>query len=274
MNRLAATIALAAVAFGATIAGAGAAAADETPEAPAYSTIAHRGYIGGGAFESTYPAIKAAVEQGYAGIEMDVRFTKDHRAVMLHDPTLDRTTSCTGLLSTFTLAKLAKCDAGGGAKVPTLLGATTYIVKLSKATGWNGSFYIHVKEKLTPALAAGLVKAARVIGPTRVVFNVEKAEFAPALIKAGWDGKDHGKTGVEALGLMVHTAAAWKLGLDPKGPFTVLIPFDSGTIGHDAVVTAERAAAVGANGDRLVCLPDLPQSLEDLLQLGCTTLMI
>lgn len=248
-----------AVVVGATLAVSPAAATDVAP----YKVVAHRGYQGAGAFESTLPAVLAAIKQGDAGIEMDLRFTKDRRAVMLHDTTLDRTTNCKGAVSKITLAKLEKCNAGGGARVPTLSALTSYIQKQK----WSGSLYVHVKEKLSASLAAAVIKDVRVISGsrTRVIFDVEEASYAPALVKAGWKG---------ALGLMVHTAADWTTALDPKSPFSVLIPYDQGTPGHDAIVTPERAAAATANGDRLLCMPGLPQALDALLALGCTTMMI
>lgn len=233
-----------------------------TAAAP-YKVVAHRGYQGAGAFESTLPAVLAAIKQGDAGVEMDLRFTKDHRAVMLHDETLDRTTNCKGAVTKITLANLEKCNAGGKAVVPTLSALTSYVQKKSKTT----MLYVHVKEKLSASLAAAVIKDVRVISgsKTRVIFDVEEASYAPALVKAGWTG---------ALGLMVHTAADWVTALDPKSPFSVLIPYDRGTPGHDAIVTPERAAAAIANGDRLVCMPGLPQALEALLAVGCTTMMI
>ena len=51
---------------------------------------AHRG-VGTEAVENTMSAFRLAKAQGYDMIEMDTKFTADHRCVLLHDRTLNRT---------------------------------------------------------------------------------------------------------------------------------------------------------------------------------------
>ena len=57
-------------------------------------------------------AFRLAQEQGADAFEFDVRLTLDGVPVLLHDPTVDRTTNRTGLLRTFTLERLRDVDAG------------------------------------------------------------------------------------------------------------------------------------------------------------------
>lgn len=45
-------------------------------------------------------------------LEMDVQLTRDKKVVVIHDPTVDRTTDGTGLVSSFTLSEIQKLDAG------------------------------------------------------------------------------------------------------------------------------------------------------------------
>jgi glycerophosphoryl diester phosphodiesterase len=59
-------------------------------------------------------------------IECDVNITSDGKLVMMHDPTLDRTTTGTGQVSAATLEEIQQLDAGGkfkseftGARVPS-----------------------------------------------------------------------------------------------------------------------------------------------------------
>jgi glycerophosphoryl diester phosphodiesterase len=73
--------------------------------------IAHRG-ASGAAPENTLPAFELAVQQGADAFELDVRLTADHVPVVIHDPTLERTTSGTGRVATQTLAQLRQADAG------------------------------------------------------------------------------------------------------------------------------------------------------------------
>jgi len=52
-----------------------------------------------------------AKENGATGVEFDVDFTKDGRAVVIHDPTVDRTTNGKGLVCEFTFEEIRKLDA-------------------------------------------------------------------------------------------------------------------------------------------------------------------
>ncbi len=67
----------------------------------------------GGAWEapsSTLHAIAAAIGAGATGIELDVHATADGRLVVGHDPTVDRTTDCSGAIAELTYAELARMD--------------------------------------------------------------------------------------------------------------------------------------------------------------------
>ena len=73
--------------------------------------IAHRGHSAA-APEQTLAAYRQAIELGADMIEADVHLTRDGVAVMLHDDTLDRTTSGHGLVGDFDLAEISQLDAG------------------------------------------------------------------------------------------------------------------------------------------------------------------
>jgi glycerophosphoryl diester phosphodiesterase len=73
--------------------------------------IAHRG-ASGYAPENTLPAFELAVRQGADAFELDVRLTGDKVPVVIHDPTLERTTDGRGSIATQTLAQLRRLDAG------------------------------------------------------------------------------------------------------------------------------------------------------------------
>jgi glycerophosphoryl diester phosphodiesterase len=72
---------------------------------------AHRG---GAALapENTLVACETGLAAGADGLELDVRLSADGVAVLLHDPTLDRTTAATGPVDRLTAAELAALDAG------------------------------------------------------------------------------------------------------------------------------------------------------------------
>jgi len=86
---------------------------------PNLKIIAHRG-ASGHAPENTMAAFQLAMEQGADGIELDVMLSKDGRLVVIHDDTVDRTTSGTGRVKDMTLAQLQALDAGSGEQIPTL----------------------------------------------------------------------------------------------------------------------------------------------------------
>lgn len=73
--------------------------------------FAHRGFSA--AFpENTMVAFDAAEKLGVDGIELDVQLTKDGQLVVIHDSTLERTTSGTGNVADFTVAQLKQLSAG------------------------------------------------------------------------------------------------------------------------------------------------------------------
>lgn len=76
--------------------------------------------------ENTLPAFELAISQGADGVELDVQLSADGSLVVIHDETLDRTTSGTGKVADLTLAELKALDAGSwrpgfaGVRIPTL----------------------------------------------------------------------------------------------------------------------------------------------------------
>src|SRR5918993_1187008 len=73
--------------------------------------LAHRG-ASALAPENTIEAFRLAVEAGAGGLELDVHMTRDGHIVVIHDATVDRTTSGTGAVSEMTLDELRGFDAG------------------------------------------------------------------------------------------------------------------------------------------------------------------
>jgi glycerophosphoryl diester phosphodiesterase len=88
--------------------------------------IGHRG-ASADAPENTLAAFRLALEQGADGIELDAKLTADGQVIVIHDPTVDRTTNGKGKIKELTLAALRELDAGGwknpqyaGEKLPML----------------------------------------------------------------------------------------------------------------------------------------------------------
>ncbi|NGP18121.1 glycerophosphoryl diester phosphodiesterase [Devosia aurantiaca] len=97
------------------------------PRGPVHSEVqAHRG-ASAVAPENTIAAFRAAAEQGAKWVELDVALLADGTLVVIHDDTVDRTTSGKGSLGDLTYADLAEMDAGSwfdakyaGERLPTL----------------------------------------------------------------------------------------------------------------------------------------------------------
>ncbi|MHB9097542.1 MAG: glycerophosphodiester phosphodiesterase [Syntrophales bacterium] len=87
---------------------------------------AHRGFSGM-APENTLAAFRRAIDAGCDMIELDVHLTRDKEVVVIHDDTLERTTSGRGSVAGKTLVELRGLDAGAwfhprfaGERVPLL----------------------------------------------------------------------------------------------------------------------------------------------------------
>src|ERR1700760_2099465 len=88
--------------------------------------VAHR--CGGKlAPENTLAGFDACVQHGYRMVEFDAKLSADNETFLLHDDTLDRTTSGRGAAAQQTWAQLSVLDAGSwfdrrfaGVRLPTL----------------------------------------------------------------------------------------------------------------------------------------------------------
>lgn len=83
----------------------------------AHPIIAHRG-ASAEAPENTIEAFRLGREQGCDAIELDVRLSRDGVAVVIHDPTLMRTTGRPGAVAGLTFGELQSADAGAGFIAP------------------------------------------------------------------------------------------------------------------------------------------------------------
>ncbi len=88
--------------------------------------FAHRG-ASAHAPENTLAAFELALAQGADGIELDAKMSLDGHVVVIHDPTVKRTTGERGRVKDLVLSDLRTLDAGGffsdqfrGEKIPTL----------------------------------------------------------------------------------------------------------------------------------------------------------
>jgi glycerophosphoryl diester phosphodiesterase len=124
--------------------------------------IAHRG-AGKLAPENTLAAFRLGAHHGYRAFECDVKLSSDDVPFLLHDATLDRTTSAQGVAGERCWAELSQLDAGSwhsrlyaGEPLPSLQAVAAFIQR-------NG-FALDLEIKPTPGLEAhtGAVVASEV----------------------------------------------------------------------------------------------------------------
>lgn len=118
--------------------------------------IGHRG-AAGLIPENTLPSFRRAYACGVNAVELDVHW-HDGALIVLHDDTLDRTTTGSGPFSARSLRALRELNAGGGWPIPLL---TEVLAELPAGVGIN----IELKGAATAApvaelLLAGLSQAA------------------------------------------------------------------------------------------------------------------
>ena len=102
--------------------------------------------------ENTLPSFAAALEQGCAGIELDVQQSTDGELWVFHDWSLERCTNGTGLLCEKTSAQLSRLDAGPDCdetRIPTRIPTLGQVLDLS-AKREPRPKWIHIEVKELP----------------------------------------------------------------------------------------------------------------------------
>ena len=120
----------------------------KTGDAPHPLWIAHRG-AGTLAPENTLAAFRVGASHGFCAFECDVKLSADGVPFLLHDATLQRTSSGHGAAARLTWSELSRLDAGGwhsrgyaGEPMPSLAGIAAYCLR-------NG-FALDIEIKPTP----------------------------------------------------------------------------------------------------------------------------
>jgi glycerophosphoryl diester phosphodiesterase len=151
---------------------------DELPQPVIY---AHRG-ASAYAPENTLAAFRLALEHGAPAIELDVKLTADRQVVVMHDQTVDRTTSGHGDLRNFTFKALRELDAGSffsaqyaGERIPSLAEVFESVGKL---------LYINIELTNYASPMDGLVdRVAALVSEYGMVERVLFSSFRAANLK-------------------------------------------------------------------------------------------
>ena len=117
--------------------------------------VAHRGSSAAKA-EHTVAAYELALEEGADGLECDVRLTRDGHLVCVHDRTIDRTSTGTGVVSEMTLAELSEFDYGRSGEPASLLTLTQLIELMMDFTSVPVKLFVETKH---PVRYGALVEA-------------------------------------------------------------------------------------------------------------------
>lgn len=90
----------------------------KNPKSDKVLVVAHRGDWRN-APENSLQAMHRVIAMGVDIIEIDVQLTRDRQLVLMHDKTIDRTTSGKGLVADYTLEELRKFSLRTGSGTPT-----------------------------------------------------------------------------------------------------------------------------------------------------------
>lgn len=120
--------------------------------------IGHRG-AAAEAPENTLPSFRAALEAGADALELDVHVTADRVPVVIHDPTLERTTDRAGAVATLSVREVRTADAGarftsdGGRSFPWR-GRGVTVPTLAEVLEATGAAPLIVEVKIFPGAEA------------------------------------------------------------------------------------------------------------------------
>ncbi len=176
---------------------------------PVRGLCAHRGAMDTHP-ENTLASFKAAIDHGAHMIEFDVHLTSDHKLVIIHDPTVERTTNGHGKVSEMTLEQIKKLDAGSwkgaefaGEKIPTLSEALSIMpsniwlnihLKEAKGLGKMVAQEILKHKRAHQAFLAcsqALAKEAKSVHPDIMVCNMDRQssnwEYVNLTVDSGAD---------------------------------------------------------------------------------------
>jgi len=166
--------------------------------------VAHRGYSAV-APENTLPAFASAVLAGATHVEFDVRTTADGVPVVIHDRTLDRTTTGAGYVWESTASEVLAVDAGSwfspafaGVRVPTL----TETLDLLAADGPE------ILLEIKPPATLDQVKAiAELVAERGLLSRTIIQSFDPEVVRLAREAAPDVRRGLLRQGLTPETAA-------------------------------------------------------------------
>ena len=220
--------------------------------------VAHRG-AGKLAPENTLTAMRVGHAHGYRMVEFDVKLAADNLSFLLHDETLERTTSGRGRADALPWRELSRLDAGGwhsakyaGEPLPTLAA----IARWARAHG----VMCNIEIKPTP----GRERETGAAVALDAVTLWRDAEVPPLLSSFAEESLAAARDAVPALPralLLDDVPADWKARLSRLGCVAV-------DVDHQRL-TADLVAAARAAGYRVLCwTPNEAERIAELAAWG------
>ena len=229
---------------------------------------AHRGGAGL-APENTLAAFRNALAMGVDVLEMDLHVTADGEVVVIHDPTLERTTTGHGYVRTTALADLQRLDAGSwfnaqfaGERVPTLRA----VFDLVRASA-DSRVRFNIETKYEPSVPAPpqdfeerALRVIREAGMTNRV--IIQSFYYPSLART------------KALDRSILTAAL-RTATDPTPDPVAVVRAAPADIYSPSIRLVSRATVDAVHRAGIPIVPwtvDDPAQMERLLEMGIGTL--
>ncbi|MDF3304935.1 glycerophosphodiester phosphodiesterase [Rhodococcus sp. ACS1] len=197
--------------------------------------VAHRG-ASAAMPEHTLAAYELALEEGADGLECDVRLTRDGHLVCVHDRTVDRTSTGTGVVSEMTLEELAEFNYGTEEEPAELLELSALIALTLDWTARPVKLFIETKH---PVRFGGLVES-------KVLAELQRFGIAAP------PSADHSR----AVVMSFSAGAVWRIRRSAPMLPTVLLGESARYLGGGAATTVG-ATAVGPSVKTLHEHPDI-----------------
>lgn len=186
--------------------------------------------------EHTLAAYELALEEGADGLECDVRLTRDGHLVCVHDRTVDRTSTGTGVVSEMSLEELTEFNYGTEEEPAELLELSALIALTLDWTARPVKLFIETKH---PVRFGGLVES-------KVLAELQRFGIATP------PSADHSR----AVVMSFSAGAVWRIRRSAPMLPTVLLGESARYLGGGAATTVG-ATAVGPSVKTLHEHPDI-----------------
>lgn len=222
--------------------------------------VAHRG-ASAHAPENTFAAYELALKQKADAIELDVHLTADGQLAVIHDESVDRTTSGSGAVASLTMDQIRAFDAGARYGDDKFAGQGLRVPTLPEVLDWlpdGVPLAVEIKARAAVLETVGALRVSRVgrAGEVTVISfdeaSIDEAhELDPSLVT----------------GLLLVPSDSLERGMTyaVQHHHLGVLPWD-GDLGLDPTYPLAQAAALGR---RIGCyVVDEPQRMQQLAALG------